>query len=136
MFCDKLVPLPAPMSTSTPFLSVLPQPRSPKAESSTMTLTVEDGGPPAQPAPLAPTSVPASAVTESRRSSAITDVFSQSAYGSGEWYPTMQRCLYILGKLYRCVPVSTFADMMKNGLRILSIQVVWYSVIIRIDYRI
>ncbi|KAJ3051718.1 Golgi transport complex subunit 3 [Rhizophlyctis rosea] len=36
-------------------------------------------------------------------------------YGGGEWYPTVQRTLYILGKLYRCVPNSIFEDLAQEA---------------------
>ena len=28
-------------------------------------------------------------------------------YGGGEWFPTLQKCLYILGKMYRALPVRS-----------------------------
>ncbi|KAJ3035937.1 Golgi transport complex subunit 3 [Rhizophlyctis rosea] len=36
-------------------------------------------------------------------------------YGGGEWYPTVQRTLYILGKLYRCVPNPIFEDLAQEA---------------------
>jgi hypothetical protein len=35
----------------------------------------------------------------------------QVAYGGGEYYPTLQRTLYILGRLYGSVPPSVFEDV-------------------------
>ncbi|KND05201.1 uncharacterized protein SPPG_08883 [Spizellomyces punctatus DAOM BR117] len=36
-------------------------------------------------------------------------------FGGGEWYPTMHRTLYILGKLYRCVPNPIFEDLAQEA---------------------
>ncbi|KAJ3129149.1 Golgi transport complex subunit 3 [Nowakowskiella sp. JEL0407] len=36
-------------------------------------------------------------------------------YGGGEWYPTLQRTLYILGKLYKCVPNAVFEDLAQEA---------------------
>ncbi|KAI8614180.1 Sec34-like family-domain-containing protein [Chytriomyces sp. MP71] len=37
-------------------------------------------------------------------------------YGSGEWYPTLHKALYILGKLYRAVPRAIFEDLAQEAL--------------------
>ncbi|RKO83376.1 hypothetical protein BDK51DRAFT_33551, partial [Blyttiomyces helicus] len=36
-------------------------------------------------------------------------------YGGGEWYPTLQRTLYILGKLHRRVPHTVFEDLAQEA---------------------
>ncbi|KAJ3161949.1 Golgi transport complex subunit 3 [Geranomyces michiganensis] len=36
-------------------------------------------------------------------------------FGGGEWYPTMHRTLYILGKLYQCVPNATFEELAQEA---------------------
>lgn len=36
-------------------------------------------------------------------------------FGGGEWYPTLYRTLYILGKLYRCVPNAVFEDLAQEA---------------------
>ncbi|KAJ3108445.1 Golgi transport complex subunit 3 [Phlyctochytrium planicorne] len=47
-------------------------------------------------------------------------VLGKIVYGSGEWYPTLQKTLYILGKMYRALPyvfLSSFAynaDVLKS----------------------
>ncbi|KAJ3231513.1 hypothetical protein HDU78_007700 [Chytriomyces hyalinus] len=37
-------------------------------------------------------------------------------YGSGEWYPTLHKALYILGKLYRAVPRTIFEDLAQEAI--------------------
>ncbi|KAI9351529.1 Sec34-like family-domain-containing protein [Obelidium mucronatum] len=37
-------------------------------------------------------------------------------YGSGEWYPTLHKSLYILGKLYRAVPKPIFEDLAQEAI--------------------
>ncbi|KAJ3086932.1 hypothetical protein HK100_008524, partial [Physocladia obscura] len=37
-------------------------------------------------------------------------------YGSGEWYPTLHKALYILGKLYRAVPRPIFEDLAQEAI--------------------
>ncbi|ORY51273.1 Sec34-domain-containing protein [Rhizoclosmatium globosum] len=37
-------------------------------------------------------------------------------YGSGEWYPTLHKALYILGKLYRAVPKPIFEDLAQEAI--------------------
>ncbi|KAI9090286.1 Sec34-like family-domain-containing protein [Phlyctochytrium arcticum] len=56
--------------------------------------------------------------------SPINDEFEPSAdaigklvFGGGEWYPTMHRTLYILGKLYRCVPTPIFEDLAQEAIQ-------------------
>ncbi|KAJ3010421.1 Golgi transport complex subunit 3 [Thoreauomyces humboldtii] len=36
-------------------------------------------------------------------------------FGGGEWYPTMHRTLYILGKLYQSVPNATFEELAQEA---------------------
>ncbi|KAL2918197.1 Golgi transport complex subunit 3 [Polyrhizophydium stewartii] len=38
-------------------------------------------------------------------------VIGKLAYGGGEWYPTLQRALYVLGRLYGSVPEPVFEDL-------------------------
>ena len=40
------------------------------------------------------------------------------AYGGGEWYPTLQRTMYILCKLYGNVPMTVFADVASEAVDI------------------
>ncbi|KAI8811510.1 Sec34-like family-domain-containing protein [Cladochytrium replicatum] len=51
-------------------------------------------------------------------------------YGGGEWYPTLQRTLYILGKLYRCVPNSVFEDLAQEAVDLCRVSLLQASAII------
>ncbi|TPX32254.1 hypothetical protein SmJEL517_g04569 [Synchytrium microbalum] len=134
------LPLPAPVSTSTGFAPVITAPNSPEATTSTTSITPAntmslsitestDGDPFAlAPPPLAPNS----AIEPARRPSADISApgFARLVYGSGEWYPTMQRCLYILGKLYRCVPTTVFEDLAEEAVDECRASLVGVSLII------
>ncbi|KAJ3301873.1 hypothetical protein HDU76_005617 [Blyttiomyces sp. JEL0837] len=39
-------------------------------------------------------------------------------YGGGEWYPTLQRTLYILGKMYRSLPAAIFEDLAQEAVEL------------------
>ncbi|KAI9090258.1 Sec34-like family-domain-containing protein [Phlyctochytrium arcticum] len=45
------------------------------------------------------------------------DVIDKLVFGGVEWYPTMHRTLYILGKLYRCVPTPIFEDLAQDAIQ-------------------
>eukprot|EP00842_Homolaphlyctis_polyrhiza_P003665 jgi/Hompol1/429/HPOL_000146-RA len=42
-------------------------------------------------------------------------VVGQMAYGGGEWYPTLQRTLYVLGRLNGSVPQAVFEDLSQDA---------------------
>ncbi|XJO73885.1 hypothetical protein BDV3_004794 [Batrachochytrium dendrobatidis] len=42
-------------------------------------------------------------------------VIGKFAYGGGEWYPTLQRTLYVLGRLYGSVPGPVFEDLAQEA---------------------
>ncbi|KAH6567893.1 hypothetical protein BASA82_000752 [Batrachochytrium salamandrivorans] len=42
-------------------------------------------------------------------------VIGKLAYGGGEWYPTLQRTLYVLGRLYGAVPGPVFEDLAQEA---------------------
>ncbi|TPX43835.1 hypothetical protein SeLEV6574_g04838 [Synchytrium endobioticum] len=124
------LPLPGPVSTSSPFAPVLSQSTSPQTQSSATSFAVEGTVKPSSavvPVPLVPASAPTS--TDSRQSS-LAGGLGQLTYGSGEWYPTMQRCLYILGKLYRCVPTAVFEDLAEEAVDVCRASLVRASIII------
>ncbi|KAI8930236.1 Sec34-like family-domain-containing protein [Entophlyctis helioformis] len=52
-------------------------------------------------------------VTEAEAASSF--VIGKLAYGGGEWYPTMQRTLYLLGRLYGAVPRPIFEDLAQEA---------------------
>lgn len=39
-------------------------------------------------------------------------------YGGGEWFPTLQKCLYILGKMYRALPATIFEDLAQESIEL------------------
>ncbi|KAJ3111253.1 Golgi transport complex subunit 3 [Phlyctochytrium bullatum] len=42
--------------------------------------------------------------------------FAKIVYGSGEWFPTLQKTLYILGKMYKALPSAIFEDLSQEAL--------------------
>ncbi|KAJ3203143.1 hypothetical protein HDU67_010364 [Dinochytrium kinnereticum] len=42
--------------------------------------------------------------------------FGKIVYGSGEWYPTLQKTLYILGKMYKALPHAIFEDLSQEAI--------------------
>ncbi|KAJ3287812.1 Golgi transport complex subunit 3 [Borealophlyctis nickersoniae] len=99
--CVNKVPQPAAISTS---FSVAPVLGTPDQGSAPAILDVEDIEDPQS---------PVSEAGEPETPSAIA--FGKLVYGRGEWYPTLQRTLYILGKLYRCVPAAIFEDLAQEA---------------------
>ncbi|KAJ3389999.1 hypothetical protein HDU84_008058 [Entophlyctis sp. JEL0112] len=51
-------------------------------------------------------------------------------YGSGEWYPTLNKTLYILGKLYRAVPRAIFEDLSQEAIDLCRMSMVSASEVI------
>ncbi|KAI9321150.1 Sec34-like family-domain-containing protein [Zopfochytrium polystomum] len=56
--------------------------------------------------------------------------FGKLVYGGGEWYPTLQRTLYILGKMYRSIPTSIFEDLAQEAIELCRKSVVSASEVI------
>jgi hypothetical protein len=54
----------------------------------------------------------------------------EMVYGGGEWYPTLARTLFILGKLYKAVPAGVFTDLSQEAVEICRASLVDASVVI------
>ncbi|KAJ3225402.1 Golgi transport complex subunit 3 [Clydaea vesicula] len=56
--------------------------------------------------------------TSKKSSDTEEKTFFNAVYGAGEWYPTLQRTLFILGKLYQSVPSAIFEDISQEAVEI------------------
>ncbi|KAI9203906.1 Sec34-like family-domain-containing protein [Polychytrium aggregatum] len=54
-------------------------------------------------------------INTSMRKNSATNSFGALVYGGGEWYPTLQKTLYILSKLWHCVPDKIFEDIAEEA---------------------
>ncbi|KAI8820860.1 Sec34-like family-domain-containing protein, partial [Fimicolochytrium jonesii] len=66
-------------------------------------------------APETPAGQPVQSTTTRTSEQPSASAIGKLVFGGGEWYPTMNRTLYILGKLYHCVPNPTFEGLAQEA---------------------